>query len=238
MARRPRLRIAGVPQHVIQRGNNRQATFLSPCDYSFYLHCLRDAAAKHGCLVHAYVLMPNHVHLLATPAGPDGLSLLMRDLGRRYVQQYVNPVYQRSGTMWEGRYKSNLVEAQKYLLACCRYIELNPVRARIVGRPEDYAWSSYRYHALGLPDLLVSPHAEYTALGATPLARQRAYHQLFTKRVAHGELDEIRDTVNRGWPLAGENFRTQIEAVLHRAARAPKRGRPPKTSEKCGPGPN
>jgi putative transposase len=229
MPRQPRLRIAGVPQHVIVRGNNRQATFFAPRDYRFYVECLRDTAAKHECLVHAYVLMTNHVHLLITAASADGLSLLMRDLGRRYVQGYVNLVYQRSGTMWEGRYKSNLVDAQKYFLTCCRYIELNPVRARMVIRPEDYAWSSYRYHGLGVRDLLVSPHAEYIALGATALARQRAYRQLFTGSLDPHELDEIRDTVNRGWPLARESFREQLEFVLQRPARPPRRGRPAKT---------
>ena len=172
--------------------------------------------------------MTNHVHLLITAASADGLSLLMRDLGRRYVQGYVNPVYQRSGTMWQGRYKSTLVDAQQYFLACCRYIELNPVRAHMVARPEDYVWSSYRYHALGVRDLLVSPHAEYIALGPTPVARQRAYRQLFTGRRDPRELDQIRDTVNRGWPLARESYRDQLEFVLQRAARPPKRGRPAK----------
>lgn len=228
-----------MPQHVIQRGNNRQATFFAPCDYRFYLECLREKAGQHGCLVHAYCLMTNHVHLLITPQDPDALSLLMRDLGRRYVQQYVNLVYGRSGTMWQGRYKSSLVDSQQYFLACCRYIELNPVRAHIVPRPEDYAWSSYRYHGVGIDDPLVSPHPEYVSLGAAPLERQRAYRDLFATRLRSEELDEIRDAVNRGWPLARESFSKQIEAALQRAARPPRRGRPPKPRppEKCGPGP-
>jgi putative transposase len=175
---------------------------------------------------------------IVTPENPDGLSLLMRDLGRRYVQQYVNLVYRRSGTMWEGRYRSSLVDAPNYFLTCCRYIELNPVRARMVESPEDYAWSSYRYHGLGVDDPLVSPHPEYTALGAAPLGRQRAYRDLFTTRLAIDEVNEIRDTVNRGWPLARESFRNQIEAALQRAARPPRRGRPAKARDKCGPGPN
>jgi putative transposase len=210
----------------VQRGNNRQATFFAPSDYTFYLECLRAAAAKHECMVHAYVLMTNHVHLLATPAHPDGLSLVMRDLGRRYVQGYVNVVYHRSGTMWEGRYKSNLVDARKYFLACCRYIELNPVRAHLVTRPEHYAWSSYRYHALGVADGLVSPHSEYIGLGTAAFERQCAYRQLFTEDCARNELHDIRSSIKGGWPLGRESFKRQLERDLQRPARPPKRGRP------------
>jgi putative transposase len=229
MARRPRLRLAGVPQHVIQRGNNRQATFFAPRDYTFYLDCLRHEAAKHGCLVHAYVLMTNHVHLLVTPESADALSLMMRDHGRRYVQQYVNLVYGRTGTMWEGRYKSSLIDAQEYFLACSRYIELNPVRARMAETPEEYRWSSYRFHAFGINDPLLSPHPEHTALGATALERQCAYRQLFSSELQPSTLREIRDSLNRGWPLARERFTEEIGAVLQRAVRPPKRGRPAKT---------
>ena len=228
MPRRPRILIAGVPQHIVQRGNNRQAIFFEPRDYRFYLECLGDSAAKHGCFVHAYVLMTNHVHLLATPSSADGLSLFMRDLGRRYVQQYVNSVYRRTGTMWEGRYKSNLIDAQRYFLTCSRYIELNPVRAGLVTRPEDYPWSSYRHNGIGVRDPFVSPHDEYIALGATPGERRNAYRHLFTSVLPADELSQIRDTVNRGWPLAGENFGAQVEAALQRCVRPAKRGRPAK----------
>ena len=182
--------------------------------------------------------MSNHVHLLLTPEHPNGLSLLMRDLGRRYVQQYINPAYRRSGTLWEGRYKSSLVDTRNYFLTCCRYIELNPVRAGMVPAPQDYPWSSYRHHGFGVNDSLVSPHPEYVALGATPLERQRAYRSLFTIDLSLDELHDIRDTVNRGWPLAREHFADEIEAVLKRAARPPRRGRPARTQHEPVPGPD
>jgi putative transposase len=225
MARRPRLRIAGVPQHVIQRGNNRQVTFFAEADYGFYLECLREAARTHDCAIHAYVLMSNHVHLLATPNEPEALSLVMRDLGRSYVQ-YVNFTYRRSGTLWEGRFKSTLVDTEAYFLRCCRYIECNPVRARMVARPGDYRWSSYRFHADGIPDKLLSTHDQYKRLGNTSEERQQAYRELFRSELDSSELTEIRDTVNRGWPLGTERFKDQIETALQRVARAPKRGRP------------
>lgn len=148
MARRPRFSFPGLPQHLIQRGNNRQIAFFAEADYRFYLKCLGDAARKYGCLIHAYVLMTNHVHLLATPLERYALSRTMQHLGRRYVR-YVNDVYRRTGTLWEGRFK----------------IELNPVRARIATMPDDYRWSSYRCHALGIHDGLISTHEEYERLG-------------------------------------------------------------------------
>lgn len=225
MARRSRLRIAGVPQHVIQRGNNRQATFFADEDYGFYLACLRQAARKHDCAIHAYVLMTNHVHLLVTPTQPEAISLVMRDLGRSYVQ-YVNFTYRRSGTLWEGRFKSILVDAQRYFLTCCRYIELNPVRAGIVARVEEYRWSSHCFYALGRQDLLLSAHEEYEALGSNEAERQQAYRHLFSSHLDQKAFGEIRNAVNLGWPLGSERFKDQIEAALQRAARPPKRGRP------------
>ena len=225
MARRPRLRIAGVPQHVIQRGNNRQATFFANEDYIFYLNCLHEAALEHDCAIHAYVLMTNHVHLLATSGQPETMSLVMRDLGRRYVQ-YVNFVYRRSGTLWEGRFKASLVDTEPYFLRCCRYIECNPVRARMVAHPSHYRWSSYRFYAEGSTDRLLTAHEQYERLGRTVVERQQAYRELFRSELDWSELAEIRDTANRGWPLGGERLKDQIEAALQRATRPPKRGRP------------
>ena len=141
MPRRARLRFAGVPLHIIQRGNNRTACFFAEQDYRFYLHDLGELARRFECGVHAYALMTNHVHLLITPSATDSASLLMKHLGQRYVQ-YVNRVYRRSGTLWEGRFKSSLVQRQSYVLKCQRYIELNPVRAGMVPHPRDYPWSS------------------------------------------------------------------------------------------------
>ena len=225
MARRPRLRIAGVPQHVIQRGNNRQATFFANEDYQFYLECLAEAAREHGCAIHAYVLMTNHVHLLATSNQPEAMSLVMRDLGRSYVQ-YVNFIYRRSGTLWEGRFKASLVDTETYFLRCCRYIECNPVRAQMVVHPRDYRWTSYRFHAEGAPDKLLTTHEQFERLGATAEKRQQAYRELFRSELDSSELSEIRGTVNRGWPLGSERFKDQIELALQRVARPPKRGRP------------
>ena len=229
MARRPRLSIAGVPQHVIQRGNNRQATFFADEDYLLFLAYLGEAARKHGCSVHAYVLMTTHVHLLVTPNEPDAVSRTMQDVGRRYVQ-YVNFTYRRSGTLWEGRFKASLVDTQQYFLTCARYIELNPVRAGIAKTPADYAWSSYRHYALGQESGLLSAHEEYQALGTTDLERQSAYRDLFNTSVDDtGLQQEIRETVNGGWPLGSERFKDEIEAALERTARPPQRGRPRKS---------
>ena len=197
VARRARLLFAGFPQHIIQRGNNRQATFFAEEDHRFYLDCLLDASRKHGCLVYAYVLMTNHVHLLASAQQPYGLSRMMQHLGRRFVQ-YINHVYRRSGTLWEGRFKASLVDTETYFLRCCRYIECNPVRAGMVAGPGTYPWSSYRCHAFGAPDKLVAMHEQYERLGKTEVERQQAYREFFRSELDSSELGVIRDTANRG----------------------------------------
>jgi putative transposase len=209
----------------VQRGHNRHATFFAAADYCFYLHCLYQAAQKYGCLVHAYVLMTNHVHLLATPCSPQAMSRVMQHVGRCYVR-YVNDTYGRSGTLWEGRFRATLVDTERYFLTCCRYIELNPVRARIVETPEDYRWSSYRCNALGIADELVSPHGQYSALGTTDEQRWQAYRALFRDQIAEDDLQQIRLMTREGWPLGGEPFKNEIERLLDRVARPPKRGRP------------
>jgi putative transposase len=226
MARKPRFVLPGVPQHVIQRGNDRQAVFYTDADRRYYLQCLGDAARRYGCLLHAYALMTNHVHLLATPLEATALSRTMQHLGRRYVR-YLNDTYRRSGTLWEDRFKASLVDSECYFLQCCRYIELNPVRARIVSAPEDYRWSSYRCHALGTHDGLLSAHKEYERLGSNPQARQAAYRALFDSEQSAIELERIRTTINQGWPLGSDRFRFETEQALKRAASPPKRGRPP-----------
>lgn len=186
---------------------------------------LLDAVKKYDCRIHAYVLMTNHVHLLASAERPYDLSRMMQHLGRRFVR-YVNHVYHRSGTLWEGRFKASLVDTETYFLRCCRYIECNPVRAQMVVHPRDYLWSSYRFHAEGVPDKLLSPHEEYERLGGTAEQRQQAYRSLFQSELDLRDLTEIRDTVNRGWPLGRERFKDEIEKSLKCAARPPKRGRP------------
>jgi putative transposase len=173
MARLGRYFLPEQPLHVIQRGNDWQAVFFSDEDRVLYLGWLLAAAREHGCAIHAYVLMTNHVHLLLTPARADSLPRLMQSLGRRYVR-YVNDAHRRTGTLWEGRYRAAPIDSEAYLLACCRYIELNPMRARMVRSPRDYRWSSYRANALGAADPLVRPHALYLTLGrsgGTPIAR-------------------------------------------------------------------
>ena len=225
MPRRSRLKIASVPQHVIQRGNNRQATFFAEEDYCCYLNWLADAARKYDCRIYAYVLMTNHVHLLAESARPYGLSLMMQYVGRYFVR-YINRVYRRSGTLWEGRFKASLVDTEMYFLRCCRYIECNPVRANMVQAPGEYRWSSYRNHAFGALDKTVAVHEQYERLGNSEEERQIAYRELFRTELEARELAEIRDTANRGWPLGGDRFKDEIERALQCAARPPKRGRP------------
>ena len=220
MARLPRFMIPGQPQHVIQRGNNRQDIFLVEHDYQFYLDKLKEASEKHGCDIHAYVLMSNHVHFVVTPHQGDSIGKMMQMLGRYYVQ-YFNKLNDRTGTLWEGRYKSTLIDTERYLLTCMRYIELNPVRARnMVSHPSQYPWSSYRYHALGQRDELVSPHREYRRLGATVADRQAAYRRLFQTRIAETTLETIRDATNGQWALGNDRCMRKMEKRLERSVRS------------------
>ena len=219
MARLPRFPAPGMPQHVIQRGNNRSATFAADSDFLFYRDCLAAACERYECRVHAYVLMTNHVHLLITSTTPCGISKVMQTVGRRYVRRF-NDRHQRTGTLWEGRYRAALIESDRYLLTCYRYIELNPVRAGIVTDPRDYRWSSYRANALGTRDPIVSPHAEYGALGADELIRREAYRALFKDAVAEATLEAIRDATNKGWALGRERFHETIRRLLHRRPHA------------------
>lgn len=225
MPRRARLRLAGLPLHLIQRGNNRGACFFAEDDYRFYLHHLGLLSRKYQCAIHAYVLMTNHVHLLLTPAKRDGASLLMKHLGQRYVQ-YVNRTYKRSGTLWEGRFRSSLVQVRDYLLSCYRYIELNPVRAGMVEHPRDYGWSSYRANAEGKASALLTPHDEYLLLGSDDVARHKAYVALFRTKLEPDVLRDIRSAANGGFALGDERFKEQVELVLGRRARRGEAGRP------------
>lgn len=227
MPRSARIKHSGAPQHVIQRGNNRTACFFADEDYRTYLGSLLDGATRYGCDIHAYVLMTNHVHLLVTPETDESLSLMMRYLGSRYVQ-YVNHTYRRSGTLWEGRYKSSLIDSEGYLLTCCRYIELNPVRAGMVEGASGYKWSSYGAHALGQANQLIRHHPCYLALGATDEARRAAYQNLFHNQVDDASLKAIREAVNSGTVLGSERFKDEIEAVLARSVRLGMPGRPKK----------
>jgi putative transposase len=230
MPRRARLALPNIPLHIIQRGNNRQACFFADEDYRFYLDWLREHADKTGCQVHAYVLMTNHVHLLISTERPDTPGALMKALGQRYVQ-YVNRTYRRSGTLWEGRYRSCLTQEENYLLACQRYIELNPVRAGMVGHPAEYRWSSYRGNALGEPDLLLKPHSLYQSLGKDGASREAAYRELFRYDLGPGLIDEIRRATNGNYALGNTGFAAQVAAALGRRAVPGKSGRPRRVEE-------
>lgn len=225
MARLPRFYLPGQPLHVIQRGNNRDPIFAADADYQFYLRCLQEAAEKHALTVHAYVLMTNHVHLLVTPDTEESLSKTLQSIGRRYVQ-YFNFTYQRTGTLWEGRYKSTLIDSERYLLTCMRYIEMNPVRADMVAHPGDYPWSSYRANAQGHEDGLLVGHELYQRLGRTEDERQAAYRQLFRAQVAKADVAAIRDATNKGWALGDSLFSAKVEALTARRATPLPRGRP------------
>ncbi|MES2770757.1 MAG: transposase [Pseudomonadota bacterium] len=210
MARLPRFVLPGQPQHVIVRGNNRSEIFCLNADYPFYLQKLASACSQYGCAIHAYVLMTNHVHLLITPHTEQSLSNTMQMLGRYYVRYY-NDRYQRTGTLWEGRYKASLIDSEAYLLTCMRYLELNPVRAGMVEHPSAYPWSSYRYNALGEENNLLTPHIEYQRLGSNTLAQQEAYRALFKDQLPEKTMDEIRTATHKAWVLGDDRFKQRIQ---------------------------
>ncbi|HUB90830.1 MAG TPA: transposase [Dyella sp.] len=226
MPRSPRFDLAYVPQHIIQRGHDGCACFYGHADYRTYLVQLLHASSRWDCAVHAYVLMPNHVHLLVTPSHVGALAHMMQCIGRNYVS-YFNTIYHRSGTLWEGRFKSCLVGSD-YLLVCQRYIELNPVRAGLAGEPSAYAWSSHACHALGVPDPVIAPHAEYAALGSYSEQRMRAYRQLFEVDIEQDVLRDIRTYIQQQRALGSPAFQTRVEQVLGRYARARPAHRPRK----------
>ena len=215
MPRLPRLNIPNIPQHVIQRGNNRQVCFFDDEDYAVYLDKLKDYAKKYKVSVHAYVLMTNHVHLLLTPETANGVSLLIQSLGRVYVL-YINKKYERTGTLWEGRFKSTLVDSDLYLLKVSRYIELNPVKSGMVDDPGKYPWSSYQSNALGNTIELITPHALYLSLGSNPELRQQFYIALFQESLDYALIKEISECTLKGWVLGSGKFKQQIEAQTNR----------------------
>jgi len=223
MPRRLRLRIAGFPFHVIQRGNNRSPCFHRDRDYERYLEYVRDLGAKHGVAVHAYVLMTNHVHLLMTPGDEDGVAHVMKGIGQSYAQ-YANRAYGRTGSRWDGRFRSCLVDSETYLLTCYRYIECNPVRAGLVRDPGEYAWSSHRANALGVPDPVVTPHSCVEELGRAPAERQAAYRKLFCDELAPAVIAEIRSSTNGGFALGSAAFKREMASRLGRRVERRKSG--------------
>lgn len=222
--------LPGVPQHIIQRGNNRAGCFYGDPDRRFYLRCLAEAARRRGCAVHAYVLMANHVHLLVTPHEEGAVSLMLQDVGRRYVR-VLNTLHGRTGTLWEGRYKSSLIDSDSYLFNCHRYIELNPVRAGIVTDPAEYLWSSHRHYALGRPNPLITERAEYAALGNSDLERQQAFRSLFSVTIDGATLAAIRKAVNSDSGFGSEAFFIAAQERLGRSIRPPVHGRPSKRND-------
>ena len=224
MPRMPRFFAPDLPLHIIQRGNNRTPIFSSPADLAFFYEILRRSAHKHGLAVHAYVLMNNHFHVLGTPSCVHTVPKMMQSLGRIYVK-YFNERYERTGTLWEGRYRAAIVEDDRYLMTCMRYIELNPVRAGMVDDPVDYRWSSFRANACGGFDPLVVSHAIYEQMGVSPDDRQTAYRSLFGSEIPEGQLHEIRDATQHGWALGSRAFQRKVSLLGRRAHRQP-RGRP------------
>jgi len=227
MPRKPRFFLPGVPAHIVQRGNNRQPIFFDESDYGAYLNWLKQAMDRYDCELHAYVLMTNHVHLLMSPHETESISRALQYLGRRYVP-YINHQYGRTGTLWEGRFKASLVQEEHYVMACYRYIELNPVRAGMTALPEQYRWSSHRMNAFGENDGLITPQAQYQALAATPTERATAYQQLFKTSLDDQTVTNLRQCLQTGTPLGNDRFREQIEATLKVSVGQARRGRPAK----------
>lgn len=215
MARLPRPDLANVPQHVVQRGNNRMPCFLDDEDRHAYLRLLGECLPRFGCSLHAYVLMSNHVHLLLTPSCVGAVARLMQTFGRNYAKWF-NLAHRRCGTLWEGRYKSCLVDSETYLLACHRYIELNPVRAWMVSDPADYLWSSYRANALGQPDPILEPHPVHLALESDPAARLRSYRELVACALDAQTVADIRSYIQQQRALGSDRFQARVEAELRR----------------------
>ena len=225
MARLPRLTLPGYPHHVIQRGNNRQPIFTAAADQQYLLELLHQNAMRFEVAVHAYVLMGNHFHLLATPQTENGLPQMMQALGRSYVR-YFNTRNARSGTLWEGRYRSTLIEADRYLIACMAYVDLNPVRAGLVAEARDYPWSSHSFYAGLRSDRLITPHPMYWALGNTPFAREAAYAELVASGVSPALQLTLTNAALSGWALGGPEFISGLQKLTPRRVGKGKAGRP------------
>lgn len=225
MARLQRFTPVGTPQHIIQRGNNRQVCFVCEQDMAFYAHLLEEYSKKFNVSIHAWVFMTNHVHFLLTPNKEAAVSNMMQSVGRRYVR-YFNREYKRTGTLWEGRFKSSMVQTDYYFLQCQRYIELNPVRAGMIEDPAEYSWSSYQSHGLGKKIVMHSPHAEYLKLNVNEKVRQEAYRYLFKSHVDSVLINDIRLAVNKGLALGNDRFKDEIEQLYGCRVRPAKMGRP------------
>lgn len=231
MPRRPRMYISGMPYHIVQRGNNREPCFFEVEDYQFYMELMRQLLPRYGVHLHAYVLMTNHVHLLMTPDEKESISNLLKVVGSRYAQ-YINKKYNRTGTLWEGRHKPSVVDSENYLLKCYRYIELNPVAAVMVSKPEEYRWSSFGCNAWGDLSSVIEPHSEYLKLGKVPEDRCYRYRDLFSVSLNDEDVHFIQKAEHYCQPLGGDRFRLQIEEKIGRSVGLMERGRPRKLVKK------
>jgi putative transposase len=227
MARLARLYVPDQPQHVILRGLAQQPAFVDEADYALFIDTLRSAARDYRLSVHAYVLLPDGVHLLVTPHDEASLPKTMQAVGRRYVA-YFNRRHGRRGTLWEGRYRATVIEGERYFLVCSRLIELSPVRRQLAVAPEQYRWSSYGHH-IGLSiDPVVTDHQLYWQLGNTPFERQRAYLQLCEQPLDPRTVDELQQATLKGWVLGGEPYRAWAAREANRRISPLQRGRPRK----------
>ncbi|WP_082817344.1 transposase [Microbulbifer thermotolerans] len=230
MPRLPRLNLIDIPQHIVQVGHNNLPCFFDDEDYQFYLICLKNAADQYRVDVHAYVLLPNMVQIIAMPRVPDGVPSMMQSLGRRYVQ-YVNHRYKRSGTLWRGRYKSSLIDSDAYLLTCYRYVELRPLYLGLADSLSDYRWSSFHHHVNTEENEVITDHRLYMALGETPRARAQEYRKLFRYSFDRHLLEYIAETIKLGHVLGGDAFKDKIEQIANQRVRPLKRGRPRKSKK-------
>lgn len=225
MARLPRLVVPHQPHYIVQRGLNGQEVFLDAEDFSSFLGWLRTAARLYKVAVHAYTLLPAELHLLASPGDEDGLGGMMQWIGRHYVP-YFNQKYGRAGALWQGRYKTAVIEAERYFVACSKYIEFAAVRSRLAEGAEHYQWSSYQHHAGIRQDGAVTDHALYWALGNTPFQREAAYIELAAQGLPGAEQRAIEAAALKGWPLGSDKWKADLERRMKRQVLPAKRGRP------------
>ena len=225
MARLPRLVVPNHPHHILQIGNDCQLVFRDDEDYRRYLGWLKESAKEFKVAVHAYVLMPDHLHLLATPTTAEGLAQTIQRVGRYYVPWY-NAKYQRTGGLFQGRFKTSLIDAARYFMVCSRYIESNPVRSGLAADAGGYKWSSYPHHAGITPDSLIVDHALYWALGNTPFQREAAYIELSGRSLSQAEMATVDAAVLKGWPLGSDQFKAELQLRAKRQVLPAKRGRP------------
>ena len=217
MPRHARWRLPGVPLHIVHRGNNRAQCFRGRRELELYLGLMREMSERCACDVHAYALMTNHVHIVLTPADVDSVSDFMKRVAQRYTR-FVNKHQGRTGTLWEGRFKSSVIDSEQYLLRCHRYVEMNPVRAGMVDHPARYPWTSYLHNAMGAPSLMIRPHERYLALGRTGAARRQRYRALFQAGFPEAELMRIRRAIISGDALGSDDFVARIEAIVRDGA--------------------